>query len=46
MQKKQAFEMMPPKERRQTDREWVGGATPFLKKLPPWTRETSAKTFY
>jgi ABC-2 type transport system permease protein len=27
--KNQAFEMTPPKERHQTDREWVGGATPF-----------------
>jgi hypothetical protein len=30
LQKKQAFEMTPPKERHQADREWVGGATPFL----------------
>ena len=27
--KNQAFEMTPPKERHQADREWVGGATPF-----------------
>jgi ABC-type multidrug transport system permease subunit len=27
--KNQAFEMTPPKERHQTDREWAGGATPF-----------------
>ena len=27
--KNQAFEMTPPKERHQTDREWVGGASPF-----------------
>ena len=33
MQKKQAFEMTPPKERHQADPEWVGGATPFWKKL-------------
>jgi hypothetical protein len=32
LQKKQAFEMTPPKERHQADREWVGGATPFLLK--------------
>jgi hypothetical protein len=32
LQKKQAFEMTPPKERHQTDREWVGGATPFVAK--------------
>jgi hypothetical protein len=32
LQKKQAFEMTPPEERHQADREWVGGATPFLKK--------------
>ena len=29
MQKKQTFEMTPPKGRHQADREWVGGATPF-----------------
>ena len=34
LHKKQAFEMRPPKERHQADREWVGGATPFLKNLP------------
>ena len=33
MQKKQAFETTPPKERHLTDREWVGGATPLLKKV-------------
>jgi len=27
--KNQAFEMTPPKERHQADREWAGGATPF-----------------
>jgi ABC-2 type transport system permease protein len=27
--KNQAFEMTPPKELHQADREWVGGATPF-----------------
>ena len=32
LQKKQAFEMTPLKERHQADREWVGGATPFLEK--------------
>ena len=30
--KKQTFEMKSPKERHLADREWVGGATPFLKK--------------
>jgi hypothetical protein len=28
---RQTFEMTPPKERHLADREWVGGATPFLK---------------
>jgi DMSO reductase anchor subunit len=27
---RQTFEMMPPKERHLADREWAGGATPFL----------------
>jgi arylsulfatase A-like enzyme len=31
LQKKQAFEMTPPKERHLADREWVGGATPLNK---------------
>jgi hypothetical protein len=31
--KKQTFEMKSPKERHLADREWVGGATPFLNKL-------------
>jgi diaminopimelate epimerase len=34
---KQAFEMTPPKERHQSDREWVGGATPF-EMTPPKER--------
>jgi hypothetical protein len=34
LQKKQAFEMTPPKERHQTDREWVGGATPHAQQAP------------
>jgi len=37
LQKKQAFEMKPPKERHQADREWVGGATPF-EMTPPKER--------
>jgi hypothetical protein len=32
MQEKQAFEMTPPKELHQADREWVGGATPLFEK--------------
>ena len=32
MQEKQVFEMTPPKERHQADREWVGGATPLFEK--------------
>jgi hypothetical protein len=34
---RQTFEMKPPKERHQTDREWVGGATPLFEKNAPWT---------
>jgi hypothetical protein len=33
LQKKQAFEMTPPKERHQADREAAGVADPFLLKL-------------
>jgi len=40
--KKQAFEMTPPKERHQADREWVGGATPLFEKTAPGPR----KNFY
>jgi len=36
MQKKQAFEMPPPKERHLADREAAGVADPFLKK-GSWT---------
>jgi diaminopimelate epimerase len=45
LQKKQAFEMTPPKERHQADREWVGGATPFLEK-GKWGYQYNGITFY
>jgi len=31
---RQTFEMTPPKERHPADREWVGGAAPFLFAFP------------
>ncbi len=45
LQKKQAFEMTPPKERHQADREWVEGATPFLEKNK-WGYRYQGITFY
>jgi diaminopimelate epimerase len=45
LQKRQAFEMTPPKERHQADREWVGGATPFLEKNK-WGYQYQGITFY
>jgi diaminopimelate epimerase len=44
LQKKQAFEMTPPKERHQADREWVGGATPF--EMTPPKERYQGITFY
>jgi hypothetical protein len=42
MKEKQDFEMTSSKERHQADREWGGGATPFLKKkLRKKTRDRS-----
>jgi diaminopimelate epimerase len=41
---KQAFEMTPPKERHQSDREWVGGATPF--EMTPPKERYQGITFY
>jgi len=45
LQKKQTFEMTPPKERHQADREWVGAATPFLEK-DKWGYQYQGITFY
>jgi ABC-type multidrug transport system permease subunit len=42
--KKQAFEMTPPKERHQTDREWVGGATPLFEKKSEFKNIIEIKT--
>jgi diaminopimelate epimerase len=44
LKKTQSFEMMPQKERHPSDREWVGGATPF--EMTPPKERYQGITFY